>query len=372
MPTAFSNGDTIRLPLTVSMGEPLHLLVEYDSNQKTKVMAGIQSIILKLLRFMPAFSFNLTYIDPNDRGTNLGLLQKLAGSSADIFKKTYASKEDITRRLKELEGFVDQTSAQLAGVENVYLYNADAANETKIPYQFIVINDYPDHFDNYADESLQILIKNSEKCGISFIFTSSEQQEDLPAKIKIAVESNYSTVHLDGRSYDFDFDKVIQHCDAFIETVKTVYNEGIKVDNSFAAFPELNDQDKYMKKESTESVIIPFAVDSFKHLVSLELGGPLSAHALLSGITGSGKSTTLHMLISSIVMNYHPDDVELWLVDYKEIEFAEYIECLPPHVRLLGLERRPEFIFSLLDKIDEVFQGRMKLFKSEGVKDITE
>jgi DNA polymerase III delta prime subunit len=368
MPVAFSNGQNITLPFTASMSEPLYLLVEYEREQKDKVMAGIQSIILKLIRFMPAFSLNLTYIDPNDRGTNLGLLQKLAGSSADIFKKTYASKEDIARRLKELEGFVDRTSAELAGVDNVYKYNA--ASETKIPYQFIVINDYPDNFDNYAHESLQVLLKNSEKCGISFIFTSSNPQKNLSPKIKIAVKNNGSTVPLDGQVYNFDFDKAIPTCDAFIETVKTVYNEGIKVDNRFAAFFNLKDQATYM--ESTKCVSIPFAVDSGKHLVSLELGGTQSVNALLSGRTGSGKSTTLHMIISSIVMNYHPDDVELWLVDYKKVEFAEYIKCLPPHIRLLGLERNPEFTFSLLDKIDEEFQRRSELFKREGVKDITE
>jgi hypothetical protein len=321
---------------------------------------------------MPVFSLKLTYIDPNDRGTNLGLLQKLAGSSADIFKKTYASKEDIAKQLKELEGFVDQTSATLAGVDNIYLYNADDKNETKIPYQFIVINDYPDHFDNYAQESLQILLKNSEKCGISFIFTSSNTQNTklFSPKIKIAVKNNGSTVHVGGNTYKFDFDKLIPNYDAFIQTVKTVYDEGIKVDNRFAAFFTLGDQANYM--ESTKCVSIPFAVDSLRHRISLELGGPQSVNALLSGRTGSGKSTTLHMLISSIVMNYHPDDVELWLVDYKKVEFAEYIQCLPPHIRLLGLERSPEFTFSLLDKIDEICQQRLELFKRKGVSSITE
>ena len=34
---------------------------------------------------------------------------------------------------------------------------------------------------------------------------------------------------------------------------------------------------------------------------------------VLIGMPGSGKSTLLHMLISSIVMNYSPNDVEIWL-----------------------------------------------------------
>ena len=38
------------------------------------------------------------------------------------------------------------------------------------------------------------------------------------------------------------------------------------------------------------------------------------------------------MLITSIILNYHPDDVELWLVDYNKVEFAEYIANPPLHV----------------------------------------
>ena len=370
MPVAYSTGRSITLPMTASMSEPLNMQIQYDSQQKETVMAGIQSVILKLIRFMPAFSFNLTYIDPNDRGTNLGLLQKLSLlSSFDICKKVYASKEDIAKRLKELESFVDQTSAELAGIDSVYTYND--THEAKIPHHFVVINDYPSNFERNSIESLNVLLKNSKKCGISFVFTSNESLSgQIVSDHIIQARNNGSVVSVDSHAYDFTFDGVIPSCDAFIEAVKTVYNDGIKIDNDFSTFFKLSDEPSYM--ESTQFMRIPFAVDSTRHLISLELGGAQSAHALLSGRTGSGKSTTLHMLISSIVMNYHPDDVELWLVDYKKVEFAEYIKNMPPHIQLLGLERNAEFTFSLLDKLDEEFQRRLELFKSKGVNTITE
>lgn len=370
MPVAYASGRSITIPFTASMNEPLNLQVQYEPKQKVAVMGGIQSIILKLIRFIPAFSFCFTYIDPNDRGTNLGLLQKLSASLAsDIFKKVYASKEDIAKRLKELEAFVDQTSAELAGVDSVYTYNA--THEAKIPYHFVVINDYPDNFERNTLESLMVLLNNSRKCGISFIFTSSNQfGGQVTSDILIQARNNGSTVSFEDKAYDFMFDGIIPNCDAFIESVKTVYNDGIKIDNRFVTFFKLTDTASYM--ESTKCIRIPFAVDSTKHLVSMELGGTQSVNALLSGRTGSGKSTTLHMLISSIVMNYHPDDVELWLVDYKKVEFSEYIQFMPPHIRLLGLERSHEFTFSLLDKLNEEFQRRLELFKSKGVSSITE
>ena len=374
MPVAFSSGRGFCVPMTVDMSKPLQLLINYDDRCKTEVMEGIQSIILKWIRFMPPYSFTLTYIDPNDRGSNLGQLQKLEEITTwDICKKVYASREDITRRLKELEKFVDATCSRLAGVGSAYDYNL--SNEPVIVQHLVVINDFPEKMDRAAEEALDVLINNAAKCGISMIFTKKGNLSELPNAVqnsflRINASVNGHTIPLAGKMYDFQFDGVCSTCETFIDGVKGIYNEGFKVDNSFANFFSNTAFSGY--RESTQALLIPFAVDSRKRLVELELGGALTAHALLSGSTGSGKSTTLHMLITSIILNYHPDDVELWLVDYNKVEFAEYISNMPPHVKLIGLERGAEFTFSLLAKVNDECQRRMELFKQVGVSDITE
>ena len=115
---------------------------------------------------------------------------------------------------------------------------------------------------------------------------------------------------------------------------------------------------------------IPFAIDRRGRMTSIELGSPNYAHGLISGATGSGKSTMLHMIINSVVMNYHPEDVEIWLVDYKKIEFSVYIEDRPPHVKFIGIERNEEFTFSLLDLITEEYERRLDVFRQENVRNI--
>lgn len=374
MPVAFSSARGFCVPMTVDMSKPLQLLINYDDRCKATVMEGVQSIILKWIRFMPPYSFSITYIDPNDRGSNLGQLQKLEEIATwDICRKVYASREDIARRLKELEKFVDSTCSRLAGVGSAYDYNM--GNEPIIVQHLVVINDFPEKIDRIAEEALDVLINNAAKCGISMIFTKNGNLSELPLAVqnsflRINSSVNGNTIPVESKMYDFQFDSVCSSCDEFVEGVKEIYNEGFKVDNSFGNYFSFTSFNGY--RESTQSLLIPFAVDSRKRLIELELGGALTAHALLSGSTGSGKSTTLHMLIASIILNYHPDDVELWLVDYNKVEFAEYISNMPPHVRLIGLERGTEFTFSLLTKINDECQRRMELFKQVGVSDITE
>lgn len=374
MPVAFSSKHGFCVPVTLDLSKPVQLLINYDERCKTEVMQGIQSIIMKWIRFMPPYSFSLTYIDPNDRGSNLGQLQKFEEITTwDICKKVYASREDITKRLKELEMFVDATCSRLAGVGSAYAFNQ--RNEPVIVQHLVVINDFPEKMDRASEEALDVLINNAAKCGISMIFTKKGNLSELPKAVqntflRVNATVNGNTFPMDGKMYDFKFDEVSSFCNEFIENVKNVYNEGFKVDNSFKNYFSTSSFANY--RESTQSLLIPFAVDSRKRLVELQLGGALTAHALLSGSTGSGKSTTLHMLITSIILNYHPDDVELWLVDYNKVEFAEYINNRPPHMKLLGLERGAEFSFSLLTKINDECQRRMELFKQVGVSDITE
>lgn len=66
-------------------------------------------------------------------------------------------------------------------------------------------------------------------------------------------------------------------------------------------------------------------VDGRKMWMDLEQ----NPHMIISGTTGSGKSTLLHNIIANL-LNYH--DVELYLVDPKQIEFLEYKKRLSKRI----------------------------------------
>lgn len=55
-------------------------------------------------------------------------------------------------------------------------------------------------------------------------------------------------------------------------------------------------------------------------------------HMIVAGTTGSGKSTLMHTIIANL-LNYN--DVDLYLVDPKRIEFAEYDKRLPTKATVL-------------------------------------
>jgi len=111
------------------------------------------------------------------------------------------------------------------------------------------------------------------------------------------------------------------------------------------------------------------------------------AHALLAGATGSGKSYTLHAIIFSLALHYSPDELELYLLDYKEgVEFQIYVtpdqldkpdalnnldpERILPHAKVISIESDAEFGLSVLESAIAEIESRAKVCKSVGASGI--
>ena len=77
--------------------------------------------------------------------------------------------------------------------------------------------------------------------------------------------------------------------------------------------------------DSRGGIDVPLGRAGAMKLQHLDLGSGTSQHVLISGKTGSGKSTLLHVLITNLALRYSPDEVELYLVDFKKgVEFKAY------------------------------------------------
>ena len=84
-------------------------------------------------------------------------------------------------------------------------------------------------------------------------------------------------------------------------------------------------EDAWWTSDSRSGIDVPLGRAGAMKLQNLDLGRGTSQHVLISGKTGSGKSTLLHVLITNVALRYSPDEVELYLVDFKKgVEFKAY------------------------------------------------
>src|SRR5439155_1583238 len=103
----------------------------------------------------------------------------------------------------------------------------------------------------------------------------------------------------------------------------------------------------------------------------LRLGKGPAQHALIAGKTGSGKSTLLHALITNLALLYSPEEVELYLIDFKKgVEFKTYAAHELPHARVVAIESDREFGLSVLQRLDAELKARGERFRETGAQDL--
>ena len=94
-------------------------------------------------------------------------------------------------------------------------------------------------------------------------------------------------------------------------------------------------------------------------------------HGLVAGTTGSGKSETLQTYILSLAINYSPDDVGFFIIDYKGGGMANLFTDLPHMIGQISNLSGNQINRALLS-IQSEKDRREALFANYGVKDIRE
>lgn len=395
----YAAGGNIRLPYTRSLEKPIHFLYEFKKEFNTIAVQSMKSLVYQMVRLAPEHYIELHLMDGENTGSDFRELMNLQkvreGELVDLNRRvtggtyrlaqTYLEDRQISDGLKELEQHMSRVAEEMGRHEHLWQYNAENTGNNSgkglIPYQIVVIENFPIGFSDEDIKLLDKLIKNGPNRGISTIILNNQDkwtslkknysyEKDVSIYSKISRESldTLDSIHINQQFSSI----VAQECQAqcslqlmhdsypdYIDSVVAVKNAIKETDNYF---PHVIDTESpYGMKTSENGLRIPFAIDRKGKVMEYCLGEALNAHGLISGGTGSGKSTLLHMLISSIVMNYSPKDVEIWLSDYKITEFYSYKTNTPPHIRFIGLSKTSDFSYAFIDKITDEMNRRQSL-----------
>jgi len=135
------------------------------------------------------------------------------------------------------------------------------------------------------------------------------------------------------------------------------------------------------RSKSTVGLATLLADDKFQHSpkpLTLALGRSISGkasfgnlakmpHCLVAGTTGSGKSVTIHSMITSLLYRNGPDDLKFIMVDPKRVELTLYKNI--PHLLTPVITEAKKTILALKWAAKEM-DRRYDILESESVRDI--
>lgn len=385
--TEFDNFKTIKFTV------PYFDILTDNSNKyfinvpfESKIQYGIQSYMLRLLSQSDLNDYDFVLMDPISNGKSFpDIIGLVHDDGYGITNNIYCDKNEISKALSELSNKIKMINQTLKGYSSIYEYNKDYPNN-KINTTIFIAYNFCDEY--YREELLSPIFENADKCGITILaitpFTGSNSTEKV---LKVINSYYHETFEFDEKTrrivrpiYNEETKKFynaeIVFSDKQINTVEWIedYNEilkkGVQICNTYS---DIDDKlPDFYSLDSTNGLHIPFAVNKKNQIVNFNLAVSMCYHAFISGQTGIGKSVLLHSLISNVIRNYHPDDVELWLVDYKAVEFYEYVNNRPPHIKLIGLDRSKEFTKSFLDKLYSTMEERKRIIMDAGFQKIEE
>jgi S-DNA-T family DNA segregation ATPase FtsK/SpoIIIE len=375
--------DNLLFPALLAFPEKSSLLLETVEEGRKMGVQALEGILQRIWLGLPPGRARCTIIDPVGRGENFAASMHLADSDPNLVNsKIWTEIQQIEQVLADLTGVMETILQKF--LRNQYSSLADynkQADEVAEPFRFLVIANFPVNFSPDAAQRVISLATSGARCGI-YTFILVDMRYPMPHGIKLEdLEKACTTlVYQDGayRWQDDLFGKYrlqLEHPSSE-ELATRLYQEigknatkALRVEVPFTSITPT--QPDWWSQDAAGGVDVPVGKAGARRLQHLTLGKGTSQHVLVAGKTGSGKSTLLHVLIMQLAVRYSPDQIQLYLIDFKKgVEFKTYATSNLPHCKVVAIESEREFGLSVLQRIDVELTYRGELFRKLGVNDL--
>lgn len=369
------------MPALLSFADQKHAMLVIQGDQSRAATTILENIAWRIAALGAPGTSRFMLLDLLDRGNNLASL--LALPEAIRGERIHCEDDDVERTLRRVTAEIEDINQKRLGhtYQNIEAYNA-ANPRTAIPYTFVVFVGFPHGFTPKAAALLASIARTGPRTGrylLGAVIPTARQVHDfdLPGFLKLATCVQVKSGGLVEWN-DPDFARVPFRPDAPPSTtlvnrlavdVKEALDTSTSSDVPFQsiALPPA----RWWRASSVDGLRVPLGVAESGDVYEFEIGRALVHHGLIGGTPGSGKSTALHVLITMLCTHYSPQDLELYLVDFKDgVEFQDYATYSLPHARAVVLEAEREFGLSVLKRLTDEMEQRAQLFKDAHAPDL--
>lgn len=348
---------------------------------KKNAVQALQSSLLRITATFPPGKLKLILIDPVGLGANvagfMNLPEQIIGS------KAWTEPQQIEQQLADLSAHMENVIQKYLRLDYTSMedYNHHAG-EVAEPYRFLGVINFPANFTDASAKRLVSIASNGPRSGVYLICTI-DADLPLPYGFNLAdllrtgsvIEATaadkfvWRVSGLDQLGLVLDTPPSTTQFNKIINPIGELARAGDRVEVPFEkVMPE---KSEWWTGNTGLDLKAPLGRRGAREIQQFELGHGTEHYALMAGKPGSGKSTLLHVLITNLALKYPPQELILYLVDFKKgVEFKDYAVFGLPHARVIGIESEREFGLSVLKEIQQEMNQRGDLFRLANYQDL--
>lgn len=346
-----------------------NFVISYTNKTKEVAQARLNQLVLDMLLSLPGRSINLHFVD-------LAFSAQASFLTRNLDEKLYGKLISSPSEWQQLKDSLRAKVAKsLEEYGDVVKYN-ESKNHVVVPYDVVVITDYQKCLNDMRD--LDALFENGHKGGIYFVLMNNEEfKNERDIDSLLAMTNSYQV--FDASSYgDYSKDAFIR-CTPILDNpilAKACFNyinEGAEQPQMEAASVDYGEMTSGGFEKIDKAMVIPVGSSEQGELVDFTLDTVSHIHCFIIGQSGTGKSVFLHDVIIGAMSKYSPEELELYLMDFKigGVEFNRYKN--EKHVKALLVDNSDiQITLEILRDISNKMRERGKLLRASGVSNIVE
>ena len=346
-----------------------NFVINYKNKTADKAQSRLNQLVVDMLLSLPGKSINLHFVDLAFSAQASFLTRNL---DENLYGKLISSPNDWNQLKDALRA---KMAKSLEEYGDVAKYN-ESKNKVLVPYDVVVVTDYQKCLNEMRD--IDALFENGHKGGIYFVLMNNlDFKNDRDIDSLLALKDFYQV--LDAENYG-NYTKDADICCTPILDNPILAKACFNYINEGAELPQVAaasvDHDKMVSGGFTaidKAVVIPVGSSEQGELVDFTLDTVSHIHCFIIGQSGTGKSVFLHDVIIGAMSKYSPEELELYLMDFKigGVEFNRYKN--EKHVKALLVDNSDvQITLEILRDISNRMRERGKLLRASGVSNIVE
>ncbi len=391
-------GGAVELPALVDLSEVKAFCMLYDSEAtRNTVNRCLEKLAWRIAITVPANLCDIILYNGGNPGESFNThsrLNKYLVGDRDQRVFFDGNSDEFSKLVDEAYSSIVQrmSAVNCAGKRSLVELNESLGKDARLKYQFFILTDFPRHIKMQTVEKLSRIVEAGNKAGIYVMMSwdmkaEFEEQhmsdhfnaQSMLGMMELLFPQNGS-FYFKNSGHDDVLNRFTLSIDdsipdpseanawsAYINGVVDVAKKNARPSALKQDFVQLENT-PYEPVTSEISVTVGLDVND-KHPVTFRFNSGDYIHAFILGQSGSGKSVLLNDIISAAILKYSPQDLMLYLMDFKGVEFNRY-KGLKHTKAVLVDNSDPQMTLEVLRELREENKRRVKLWQKEGVNKI--